>query len=103
MASVDVYLMKKVGLFPDVFERLAMRHLERGDEVSALVTGEFYANKKHFPGFGRPLVFNAELLLRVLLRPSLHSDYVMISTLFSQKPYCSCGTDSQIRFFTVGW
>ncbi len=86
MASVDVYLMKKVGLFPDVFERLAMRHLERGDEVSALVTGEFYANKKHFPGFGRPLVFNAELLLQVLLRPSLHSDYVMISTLFSQKP-----------------
>lgn len=65
MPSVQVYLMKKVGLFPDVFEHLAFQHLKRGDEVSALVTGEFYANKQHFPGFARPFVFNAELMLKV--------------------------------------
>lgn len=65
LSSVDVYLMKKVGLFPDVFERLAEKHLEKGDEVSALVTGEYYASKKHFPGFGRPFVFNSELMLKV--------------------------------------
>jgi hypothetical protein len=64
-SSVDIYLMKKVGLFPDVFERLAMRHFDNGDNISALVTGEFYASKKHFPGFGRPFVFNAELMLKV--------------------------------------
>lgn len=64
-SSVDIYLMKKVGLFPDVFERLAMRHFVNGDNISALVTGEFYASKKHFPGFGRPFVFNAELMLKV--------------------------------------
>ncbi|KAG0581573.1 hypothetical protein KC19_4G262100 [Ceratodon purpureus] len=64
-SSVDVYLMKKVGLFPDVFERLAMRHFDNGDNISALVTGEYYASKKHFPGFGRPFVFNAELMLKV--------------------------------------
>ncbi|KAJ7544487.1 hypothetical protein O6H91_09G080600 [Diphasiastrum complanatum] len=64
-SSLDAYLLKMVGLFPDVFERLALKHLERGDEVSALVSGEFYATKGHFPGFGRPIVFNAELMLKV--------------------------------------
>ncbi|OAE24650.1 hypothetical protein AXG93_1964s1020 [Marchantia polymorpha subsp. ruderalis] len=62
--GVDVYLMKNVGKFPDVFERLALNHLGKGDAISALVTGEFYASRKHFPGFGRPFVFNAELLLK---------------------------------------
>eukprot|EP00250_Pteridium_aquilinum_P009330 c18600_g1_i1 orf=309-1364(-) len=65
MPNVQVYLMKKVGLFPDVFEHLANQHLQRGDQVSALITGEFYASKKHFPGFARPFVFNAELMLKV--------------------------------------
>jgi hypothetical protein len=69
LSSVDVYLMKQVGMFPDVFERLALRHLEKGDSISALVTGEYYSNKSHFPGFGRPFVFNAELMVKV----SIHS------------------------------
>lgn len=29
-----------------------------------MVTGEFYTKKEHFPGFGRPFVFNAEILLK---------------------------------------
>lgn len=29
-----------------------------------MVTGEFYTKKEHFPGFGRPYVFNAEILLK---------------------------------------
>ncbi|KAI5054442.1 hypothetical protein GOP47_0030661 [Adiantum capillus-veneris] len=65
LPNVQSYLIKKVGLFPDVFEHLANMHLERGDEVSALITAEFYANKKHFPGFARPFVFNAKLMLKV--------------------------------------
>lgn len=65
LSNLEVYLMKKVGLFPDVFEKLALRHLEKGDSVSALVTGEYYASKRHFPGFGRPFVFNAELMFKV--------------------------------------
>ncbi|KAH9287573.1 hypothetical protein KI387_031690, partial [Taxus chinensis] len=63
--NIDVYLLKKVALFPDVLERIALGHLERDDQVSALVTGEFYANRMHFPGFGRPFVFNAELFLKI--------------------------------------
>uniref|UniRef100_A0A8I6Y2V5 Uncharacterized protein n=1 Tax=Hordeum vulgare subsp. vulgare TaxID=112509 RepID=A0A8I6Y2V5_HORVV len=59
MADLDVYLLKKVGLFPDILERKASRHLEKGDHVSALITGEFYT-RDQFPGFGRPFVFNSE-------------------------------------------
>ncbi|KAI4985342.1 hypothetical protein ZWY2020_017972 [Hordeum vulgare] len=49
MADLDVYLLKKVGLFPDILERKASRHLEKGDHVSALITGEFYT-RDQFPG-----------------------------------------------------
>ncbi|XVF45108.1 hypothetical protein PTKIN_Ptkin02bG0179400 [Pterospermum kingtungense] len=65
ISNLDVYLLKKVGLFPDLLERKVMRHFEEGDQVSALVTGEFYTKKDLFPGFGRPFVFNAEILLKV--------------------------------------
>ncbi|XAR74005.1 hypothetical protein NMG60_11008154 [Bertholletia excelsa] len=65
ISNLDVYLLKKVGLFPDILERRVTHHLEKGDYVSAMVTGEFYTKKEHFPGFGRPFVFNAEILLKV--------------------------------------
>ncbi|KAJ0960682.1 hypothetical protein J5N97_001436 [Dioscorea zingiberensis] len=64
ITDLDVYLLKRVGLFPDVLERKVARHFQKGDHVSALVTGEFYT-RGHFPGFGRPFVFNAEVLLKV--------------------------------------
>ncbi|PIM99266.1 hypothetical protein CDL12_28241 [Handroanthus impetiginosus] len=63
--TLDTYLLKKVGLFPDILERKVNQHFEKGDHVSALVTGEFYTKREHFPGFGRPFVFNAEVLLKV--------------------------------------
>ncbi|XP_047946359.1 protein IN CHLOROPLAST ATPASE BIOGENESIS, chloroplastic-like [Salvia hispanica] len=65
IASLESYLLKKVGLFPDILERKVKQHFDKGDHVSALVTGEFYTKKEHFPGFGRPFVFNAEVLLKV--------------------------------------
>ncbi|XP_021897517.1 uncharacterized protein LOC110814384 isoform X2 [Carica papaya] len=65
ISDLDVYLLRKVGLFPDVLERKVIHHFENGDHVSALVTAEFYTKKKHFPGFARPFVFNAEVLLKV--------------------------------------
>lgn len=36
-------------------------------KVSALITGEFYTKKEHFPGFGRPFVFNAKVLLKFVV------------------------------------
>ncbi|GAY50307.1 hypothetical protein CUMW_125590 [Citrus unshiu] len=65
ISDIDVYLLRKVGLFPNVLERKVMQHFAKGDHVSALVTGEFYTKKEHFPGFARPFVFNAEILLKV--------------------------------------
>lgn len=65
ISDTDVYLLRKVGLFPDVLERKVMQHFAKGDHVSALVTGEFYTRKEHFRGFARPFVFNAEILLKV--------------------------------------
>ncbi|KAK3003538.1 hypothetical protein RJ639_019547 [Escallonia herrerae] len=65
ISSLDVYLLQKVGLFPDILERKVLHHFQKGDHVSALVTGEFYTKKEHFPGFGRPFVFYAEVLLKV--------------------------------------
>ncbi|CAA0832797.1 Unknown protein [Striga hermonthica] len=58
-------LSKNVGLFPDILERKVKQHFDKGDHVSAMVTGEFYTKREHFPGFGRPFVFNAEVLLKV--------------------------------------
>ncbi|KZV22109.1 hypothetical protein F511_11637 [Dorcoceras hygrometricum] len=65
IANIDTYLLKNVGLFPDILERKIKHHLDKGDTVSALVTSEFYTKKEHFPGFGRPFVFNAETLRKV--------------------------------------
>lgn len=65
MPNLDMYLLRKVGMFPDVLERKVKQHLANGNHVSALVTGEFYAKKEHFPGFGRPSAFNAEILLKI--------------------------------------
>ncbi|KAK6116218.1 hypothetical protein DH2020_050014 [Rehmannia glutinosa] len=65
ISSIETYLLKKVGLFPDILERKVKQHFDKGDHVSALVTGEFYTKREHFPGFGRPFVFNAEVLLKV--------------------------------------
>ncbi|KAJ0694678.1 hypothetical protein HanPI659440_Chr15g0611511 [Helianthus annuus] len=68
-SNIDVYLLQKVGLFPDILERKVQNHFKKGDHVSAMVTGEFYTKKDHFPGFGRPFVFNAEVLLKVGRNP----------------------------------
>ncbi|XP_021840165.1 protein IN CHLOROPLAST ATPASE BIOGENESIS, chloroplastic-like isoform X2 [Spinacia oleracea] len=65
LPNLDTYHLRKVGVFPDILERKINKHLEKGNRVSALITGEFYAKKQHFPGFGRPVAFNAHILMRV--------------------------------------
>ena len=52
--ALDAHLVRRVGVFPDVAERLIARHLGRGDTMSALITGEWYSRKGAFPGWGRP-------------------------------------------------
>ncbi|KAJ3671715.1 hypothetical protein LUZ60_007794 [Juncus effusus] len=64
ISNLDSYILKKVGLFPDIIERKVARHFEKGDSVSAQITGEFYT-RNQFPGFGRPFVCFSEILLKV--------------------------------------
>ncbi|CAH2061372.1 unnamed protein product [Thlaspi arvense] len=65
LMDLDVYLLRKVGLFPDSLERKVIRHIENGDHVSALVAAEFYTKRGNFPGFARPFAFNAKVLLKL--------------------------------------
>lgn len=43
LSTVDAYLTRNVGMFPDVVERLALNHVARGDHMSALITAEWWA------------------------------------------------------------
>ncbi|KAL1824291.1 hypothetical protein ACET3Z_011069 [Daucus carota] len=105
-SSVDVYLLRKVGLFPDLLERKVMNDFEKGDLVSAMVTGEFYTKKEHFPGFGRPYVFNAEILLKVgrnmeakdAARGALKSPWWTLGCTYQEVASIAQWDDEQIEF-----
>ena len=57
--DLPVYLTLRVGKFPDVMERLVQRHLDKGDEQSALITCDLY--KGTFEGWGRPHWFLSQV------------------------------------------
>ncbi|RLN18523.1 uncharacterized protein C2845_PM02G40150 [Panicum miliaceum] len=105
LANLDVYLLKKVGLFPDVIERKTLHHLGKGDNVSALITGEFYT-RDQFPGFGRPFVFNAEILKRVgrtseakdSARVALKSPWWTLGCSYEEAAELAGWEDEQIEF-----
>jgi hypothetical protein len=56
----QVFLVQKVGKFPDVMEGLARGHLEKGDVTSALVTAEWMCG--HMPQWGYAPAMHANLL-----------------------------------------
>ncbi|VAI11611.1 unnamed protein product [Triticum turgidum subsp. durum] len=105
MADLDVYLLKKVGLFPDILERKASRHLEKGDNVSALITSEFYT-RDQFPGFGRPFVFNSEVQKRIgrtseakeSARVALKSPWWTLGCRYEEAAELAGWEDEQIEF-----
>ncbi|KAL5855527.1 hypothetical protein ACOSQ3_005373 [Xanthoceras sorbifolium] len=106
ITNLDSYLLKKVGLFPDVLERKVMRHFDEGDHVSAMVTGEFYTKKDLFPGFGRPFVFSAEILLKVgrtseakdAARVALKSPWWTLGCLYEDVATIAQWEDEQIEY-----
>lgn len=59
------YLIRKVGMFPDVCEALSLGHLSRGDATSAMVASEWYMRNQHFPGWARPYEFASELFKKI--------------------------------------
>lgn len=54
------------------------------------MTGEFYTRKEHFPGFARPFVFNAEVLLKFVL------SFFFFKALLSFRLLLTRGTDVHI-------
>ncbi|KAJ4751888.1 cyclin delta-3 [Rhynchospora pubera] len=104
-AGLDVYILKKVGLFPDVLERKVASHFEKGDQVSALITGEFYT-RNQFPGFGRPYVCYAEILLKVgrineakdAARVALKSPWWTLGSRYQEVAEIAQWEDEQIDF-----
>jgi len=61
----NLYVVRKAGMFPDVCERLALGHLARGDQTSALVASEWYMRNNYFPGWARPYEFASELFTQL--------------------------------------
>jgi len=57
---LNAYLLLKVGGHADLYEELAAAHLDRGDEMAALVTADRATTA--IPGWGSPLVFRMRLL-----------------------------------------
>ena len=53
LPSTDAYLTRRAGMFPDIVERLAMDHLARGDQLSALITAEWCGRPPCFGRLGR--------------------------------------------------
>lgn len=54
---LDRFILTKVGAFPDCYERIASNFLEKGNEVSALVTCERAVSI--FYGWGHPISYHA--------------------------------------------
>ncbi|ESQ53732.1 hypothetical protein EUTSA_v10025679mg [Eutrema salsugineum] len=104
--NLDVYVLKKVGLFPDVLERKVLRHFEEGDHVSAMVTGEFYTRKDLFPGFGRPFVYYANILQKLgrnseakdAARVALKSPWWTLGCPYEEVASIAQWEDEQIEF-----
>lgn len=63
--SLNAYLTKQVGMFPDVVEALTAVHLSKEDTMSALITSEWYMKGSHFPNWGRPYEFASQLMDKV--------------------------------------
>jgi len=53
-SSLDRALVAAGALSPALCERLLASHLRKSDEMSALITGEWYMRRNHFPGWARP-------------------------------------------------
>ena len=43
LPSLNAWLTKEGCMFPDIIESLAMGHLEKGDQMSAMITSEWYS------------------------------------------------------------
>lgn len=64
-ATLDRALVAAGALSPALCERLLASHLAKNDEMSALITGEWYMRRNHFPGWARPYEHAAGVYARL--------------------------------------
>ena len=60
---LDRFLLTKVGAFPDCYERISNNFMDKGNDISALVTCERAVSV--FYGWGHPIAFHAILLDKI--------------------------------------
>jgi len=63
MEKLEAYLTTRAGKYCDIAEKLVYNHLRKGDQMSSLITGEWYM-RKLFNGWARPYEFDAQHMLR---------------------------------------
>ena len=65
LPSLEAYLVRRVGMFCDVSEHLVQAHLDKGDNMSALITAEWYMRDGNFPHWGRPYEYVFDLMSKL--------------------------------------
>ena len=95
--SLNAYLTRKAGMYPDIVEQLVANHLDKGDNMSALITSEWYMRPKHFSGWGRPYEFTAGLYKQLgrlkESRDSVSHLLYVLSTAVYDLCQCCCSNE----------
>ena len=68
LPTLNAYLARRVGMFLDVSEALVQAHFEKGDDMSALITAEWYMRDGQFPNWGKPYEYVSDLMVGRLNR-----------------------------------
>eukprot|EP00879_Flechtneria_rotunda_P027676 GHRR01029657.1.p1 GENE.GHRR01029657.1~~GHRR01029657.1.p1 ORF type:complete len:344 (+),score=121.23 GHRR01029657.1:363-1394(+) len=98
--KLNLYLIRKVGMFPDVCEALSLGHLSRGDQMSAMVASEWYMRNNHFPGWARPYEFACELFQKIGSRGEEARDmarYALRNPWWSLSDFAAIKATSQLQ------
>jgi hypothetical protein len=68
LPTLNAYLTRHVGMFLDVAEQLVQAHFDKGDQMSALITAEWYMRDGQFPNWGTPYEYVSDLMIGKLNR-----------------------------------
>ena len=79
LPTLNAYLARRVGMFLDVSEALVQAHFEKGDDMSALITAEWYMRDGQFPNWGKPYEYVSDLMVGRLNRREEGRDIARLS------------------------
>lgn len=79
LPTLNAYLTRRVGMFLDVSEALVQAHFDKGDQMSALITAEWYMRDGQFPNWGKPYEYVSDLMIGKLQRQEEGRDIARLS------------------------